>query len=62
MQKQNTLTQEEKAKKLKAVILEKNLAHAILQNLEINNRKHVFRILRLAHDTVSAARSSAVQR
>lgn len=62
MQKQNILTQEEKAKKLKAFIVEKNLAHRILKNLEISDRKHVFRILRLAHDTVSAARSSVPQR
>lgn len=62
MQKQNILTQEEKAKKLKAFIVEKNLAHTILKNLEIGDRKHVFTILRLAHDIVSVARSSAPQR
>lgn len=61
MQKQNILTQE-KAKKLKAFIVEKNLAYAVLQNLEISDRKHVFRIVRLAHDTVSAARNSVPQR
>lgn len=57
MQKQNILTHKEKAKILKAFIVE-NLAHIILQNLEISDRKHVFSILRLAHDTVSTARSS----
>lgn len=62
MQKQNILTQEEKAKKLKAFIVEKNLSHSILQNLEISDRKHVYRIVRLAHDTVSAARNSVSQR
>lgn len=62
MQKKNIITQEEKAKKLKAFIVEKILAQAILQNLEISDRKHAFRILRLAHDTVSAARSSVPQR
>lgn len=61
MQKQNILTQE-KAKKLKAFIVEKNLAYAVLQNLEISDRKHVFRTVRLAHDTVSAARNSVPQR
>lgn len=62
VKKQNILTQEEKAKKFKAFIVEKNLAHTVLQNLETGDRKHVFRILRLAHDTVSAARSSVPQR
>lgn len=62
MQKQNILTQEERAKKLKAFIVEKILAHAILQNFEIDDRKHAFRIVRLAHDTVSAARNSVPQR
>lgn len=62
MQKWYILTQEEKAKKFKAFIVEKKLAHTILQNLQTGDRKHVFRILRLAHDTVSAARSSVPQR
>ena len=62
MQKQNILTQKEKAKKLKAFIAGKDLAHTILQNLEISDRKHAFSILRLAHDTVSTARSSVPQR
>lgn len=62
MQKKNMFTWEEKAKKLKAFIVEKILAQAILQNLEISDRKHAFRILRLAHDTVSAARSFVPQR
>lgn len=62
MQKQSILTQEEKAKKLKAFIVEKNLAQAILKNLEISDRKHAFRIFRLVHDTLSAARSSVLQR
>lgn len=62
MQKQNILTQKEKAKKLKAFIVEKNLAHTILRNLDISDRKHVFDILRLAHDTASTARSPVPQR
>lgn len=47
---------------MKAFIAEKNLAHTFLQNLEMSDRKHVFSVLRLARDTVSAARSSAPQR
>lgn len=62
MQKQNILTQKEKAKKLKAFIVEKNLAHTILRNLDISDRKHVFDILRSAHDTASTARSPVPQR
>lgn len=51
-----------KGQEIEAFIVEKNLAHTILQNLEISDRKHVFSILRLAHDTVSTARSSVPQK